>query len=943
MKAKALTASSRGSKDEASLGFLLVDDAGRILDAQGPYLQRLGVTSAQLLFMELGDLDAGAVQGTTRFPVHEMAPGEIRRWEMVQRDARGDLWRSELTIAKGSSADQPSYVFVREIPNVGSTDDLLDARIRLSEMATQGQLNDLLQATLATAEALTGSCLGFFHSIDSEQSVLSLQSWSARTLATLGNIDWQQRRFPISETGVWADCVSLGQPVIHNNYAALAGRKGLLAARAEVNRELVVPVFLGQRVTAILGVGNKLTDYDDKDSVLLASLGSLAMDLVERKRAEDRHHASESRFRSLFDTMTQGVVYQDSFGRINSVNPAAERILGYKAQALCELSWEDPIWQFVDELGQSLPSGAHPSEAARNTGKPIRDVVLGHHNPEKRTRVWTLVSAIPEFSDGESQPVQVYTTFEDISTLHRAETEAEESHQRYRAVIDAFHGHIYVSSSTDELEFMNRRLQDEVGTSGIGERCYKVIYGREQRCPDCSKSRIMAGETVVSEIRQKADGRWFSVVNTPLHHSDGSLSMQAVRVDITDQRRGEEERLVLERRLQHLGKLESLGILSAGIAHDFNNILTAILGHAELALGDEPEHSSGYQDLQHIRRSTRQAADLCMQLLAFSGKGRFVMRPIRIEQLADRICTQMRSGLGANIVLESFLPPPPFLVEGDRDQLSQVLISLITNSVEAIGCAPGRICVELTFATFDRERLSALALGEALPEGVYLVLKVEDNGTGMDESTLRRAFDPFFSTRFPGRGLGLPAALGITRAHRGAILLDSQPGRGTTARVLLPPVARPDGRSSDTAGPGSRTRILLVDDDESVRLLGQRALEQAGYSVFLARDGLEAIAVYGRRPEPIGLVILDLTMPNLDGVDTLRALRCLDPDVNVLMVTGYAAEAILERLTEMPTEGYLQKPFAPSELVEKVRVILASRDVTPTGTVLTAGRTLPSQ
>jgi CheY-like chemotaxis protein len=332
-------------------------------------------------------------------------------------------------------------------------------------------------------------------------------------------------------------------------------------------------------------------------------------------------------------------------------------------------------------------------------------------------------------------------------------------------------------------------------------------------------------------------------------------------------------------------------------------------------------------DLDQIRVATRRAAELCAQMLAYSGRARFSMRNCRLDSLVNHACAALATTLPKAIDLQLKIHAANCAIHGDPEQVSRLLTSLVENAVEAMGNDGGHIVVEVSEAYFDQQALAGALFTDELKPGNYLVLQVSDDGCGMDSQTLARIYDPFFSTKFAGRGLGIPAALGIARAHQGTILFASQPNQGTVARVLVPTVNRNSVNASvlDPAGVEPRKveqTVLLVDDDEAVRLIGKRILEQAGYAVILARDGIDALVMFARRSGPIDLLVLDVTMPQLDGIETLRALRALDPIVAVIMTSGYASGDFSERLAEMGEVKFLQKPFAPRDLLVAVREVL---------------------
>jgi CheY-like chemotaxis protein len=366
--------------------------------------------------------------------------------------------------------------------------------------------------------------------------------------------------------------------------------------------------------------------------------------------------------------------------------------------------------------------------------------------------------------------------------------------------------------------------------------------------------------------------------------------------------------------------------LAGGIAHDFNNLLMAVLGNAELALQDISEVSPARPMLEEIRRTARRAADLCKQMLAYSGKGRFVVKPIDLSELVREMGHMLEVSISKKATMRYTLSPSLPAVDADATQMRQVIMNLLINASEALGEQNGVISIVTGSVDCDREYLQGMHLDENLPTGLYAYLEVSDTGCGMDAATVRRIFDPFFTTKFMGRGLGMAAVLGIVRGHKGAIKVYSEVGKGTTFKILLPALdVLPEPEESiihETDRWRGSGLVLLVDDEETIRLLGQRMLERMGFSVVLASDGVEALEVYRARAHEITCVVLDLTMPNLDGEETFRELRRIDPKARVVMSSGYNQQDVVTRFVGRGLAGFVQKPYTIPELTAVMKLVL---------------------
>ncbi|MFQ5717944.1 MAG: PAS domain S-box protein [Acidobacteriota bacterium] len=411
---------------------------------------------------------------------------------------------------------------------------------------------------------------------------------------------------------------------------------------------------------------------------------------------------------------------------------------------------------------------------------------------------------------------------------------------------------------------------------------------------------------------------------------DGSFHRSfTVLVDVTDRLRAEREKEQLQAQLQQAQKMESLGVLAGGIAHDFNNLLVSIMGNADLALMRMEDGSPGRRNIDEVMKGSHRAADLCKQMLAYSGKGRFQPRALNIAAIIEEMTHLLEVSISkrARIVCD-FAPDLP-AVEADATQLRQVVMNLITNASDAMEDNAGIINLATGTVHCDRSYLSRLLVNEELIPGDYVFLEVTDSGKGMDEHTRQRIFDPFFTTKATGRGLGLAATLGIVRAHHGTIKVYSEPGHGTTFKVLLP-ASRSRAEQADRVPPASRSRrlsgtALVVDDEPAVRDLARQVLEHAGLDVIEAASGERAIEIVRERSPAISIVVLDMTMPGLDGEQTFRRLRTIRGDLRVVLSSGYNAQAATSRFVGKGLAGFVHKPYRAADLIDAVADALASR------------------
>jgi signal transduction histidine kinase len=391
-------------------------------------------------------------------------------------------------------------------------------------------------------------------------------------------------------------------------------------------------------------------------------------------------------------------------------------------------------------------------------------------------------------------------------------------------------------------------------------------------------------------------------------------------------RANEQERLSLESQVQQTQKLESLGILAGGIAHDFNNLLLGILGNADLALMELRSESPARQHIEDAVKASQRAAELCSQMLAYSGRGTFVLKPLDLSVLVEEMAHLLEVSISKKVALRFNFAPriPP--VEADPTQLRQVVMNLIINASDAIGDHVGQITITTGALYMNRIALDMLFVGSELAMGTYTFLEVADTGCGMDRTTLERIFDPFFTTKFTGRGLGLAAVHGIVRSHHGAIDIDSRVGSGTKFRILLPvtslPIAEvPSASFKRTERKGSGT-ILVVDDEEIITDIATKILSQAGFRVLTASDGRKGVEVFCQHSEEIDAVILDLTMPEMSGEEAYGEMILVRGDVKVVLSSGYSESEASTRFAGKNLAGFIQKPYRPNVLIEKLNEIL---------------------
>ncbi len=501
---------------------------------------------------------------------------------------------------------------------------------------------------------------------------------------------------------------------------------------------------------------------------------------------------------------------------------------------------------------------------------------------------------------------------------------------RLQTAIEQTRDIVMITDRDAIIEYVNPAFEKTAGYSAeeaIGHRANLVKSGKmQQSFYEKMWDTILAGKVWQADfINRNKAGDLYDVeqVISPIKNDDGNITgFVSVQRDITDEKQQQV-------RLEHTQRLESLGVLAGGIAHDFNNLLTAILGNAGLARRHTPDDSPIAANLQHIEEASERAADLCKQMLAYSGKGKFVVTPINLSELITDITKLLSVSISKNVSLRTDLDPALPAIVADKAQMQQVIMNLIINASEAIGEGSGNIVIHTGVMDVDNPYLQTTHIDDPLPPGSYVFIEISDDGCGMDKQTQKKLFDPFFTTKFTGRGLGMSAILGIVRGHNGAIKVYSEPGKGTTFKVLFP-VAKDVEVQEVYATPDTHQAwvghglILVVDDEKSLRETASLMLENIGFQVITACDGVEAVEIFSRSHSEIDVVLLDMTMPKMDGKTAFREMRRIDPDVRVILSSGYNEQDATSHFAGKGLAGFIQKPYHLATLRQQFQKILSA-------------------
>jgi two-component system cell cycle sensor histidine kinase/response regulator CckA len=550
---------------------------------------------------------------------------------------------------------------------------------------------------------------------------------------------------------------------------------------------------------------------------------------------------------------------------------------------------------------------------------PIPVLQMSASYLDERSKVASLEGGADGYITEPVEPSLLVATIGAFMRIRRAEQAARERALEWQATFDA------ISDGVALTDCAGRILRWNSAMASLFQREPADLTGAtmDQLLPPAEGeaaiwTNLSSGQR--QYVERRAGESVYALTVDPVRTDGGELHRAVCLVcDIT-------ERKLMDERLWHTQKLESIGLLAGGVAHDFNNLLVGVLGNASLGLDALYDPQSTERAFRDIIRASERAADLTRQLLAYAGKGRFVVQPLDMSSAVTAMLPLVRASFPhkVELVLDLAGGLPP--VRADRTQIEQIIMNLLINAAEAVGDRGGVVTVTTKAVEFASDQRSRY-LADTEVRGSYVTLEVHDNGSGMEEETLRQIFDPFFTTKFMGRGLGLSAVLGIVRGHKGALRVTSAPGQGAAFELLFPSAAVESRTPATATGNSHESRaqctgtILLVDDEQIVRDFFKAALERQGYEVVCAVNGAEAWRIFTREPRRFSLVVLDLVMPVMSGKEVLPLLLDARPGLQVVLTSGQVEEEVRRELGDCRIAGFIQKPCAMQMLVEKIRAV----------------------
>jgi len=625
------------------------------------------------------------------------------------------------------------------------------------------------------------------------------------------------------------------------------------------------------------------------------------------------------RLRAILDTALDAVVSMDASGTITSWSRQAEVVFG---------------WTAAEAIGRHLADTIIPARYREAHAAGLAKYLATGEGPvlNRRIELFALHKSGREFPVelsiaplGRAAESQFCAFLRDITDRKRAEQEIRDRQAHLDGLFEGTLEAIAIVNGTNQVVRVNREFTRLFGYSleeSVGRQLDELIVPEDRLAEGHAwRDRVAAGGAVSEEtVRRHRDGREIpvSVLGFPVRVGE-DMTTYVVYRDISS-------RLQLEEQLLHAQKMESIGRLAGGVAHDFNNILTAILGYLEAARIDLAEGGSPDADLAEVERAARRAAELTRQLLAFARRQVAQPRIVDLNALTRSMDSLLTRVIGEDIRLKVRLDPELGSVRLDPSQFEQILVNLAVNARDAMPSG-GRLTIETRNVSLGPAGSSP---DQTLPAGAYAELLISDSGAGMDSATMQRVFEPFFTTKAPGSGtgLGLSTCYGIIKQSGGDITVESVPGRGTTFHLFFPRVEAPVDaaieESSRLQSAGGTESILVVEDEPQLRDLFIRILAQKGYQVSAAASGEEALLAVRNRKRAIDLLVTDVVLPGATGPEIARELQVLQPGLQVLFISGYAEDAIVRRGVLEPGLEFLEKPFTPAELSQRVRQVLDS-------------------
>lgn len=653
-------------------------------------------------------------------------------------------------------------------------------------------------------------------------------------------------------------------------------------------------------------------------------IAAMVEDIDERKQIENELREAEWKFKALFENGPIGVAYHSMI--YDETGKSVDYFFIDANENYITLTGVDPRGKTVLQAFPGIEND--PFDWIGTFGKVARTGETVHFESYlKSNDRWYEVVGY------QYKPDHFVASFVEITDRKRAEAAVKMIEHRQAKMIENISDVIVIIDQNGINSYKSPNVEKWFGWKPdelLGVNALDNVHPDDVVQAQESVDRLWETPNAVwtTECRYRCkDGsyKWVEISLINLIEDPEIRGILGDYHDISERKRFEDEKLLLEQQYQQTQKLESLGVLAGGIAHDFNNILAIIMGHCSLAVLDP---NKAKEHIPIIQKASERAAALCRQMLAYAGQATLLSTEFNITALVDEMLKMLRTTLRQNVVINANLLEDLPSITGDASQIRQIVMNVVINAAEAIGDEQGKIDVSLAKIEIKPGQSEKDHLGISISHGWYACLEVTDNGSGMDEITQRRIFEPFYTTKFTGRGLGMSAVLGIIKAHHGALKLASQLGYGTAFKVYLP-IRMTDSNAngthiesvSEVQWQGSGT-ILLVEDEMQIRMVARTMLKEMGFNVLEASNGKEALELYQNTPSDIVLVLTDIGMPAMDGYTLFHELKKLDPKLPIIVSSGFGEVEVTSKLEKEDIAGMVSKPYSYVQLRDLLRVVM---------------------
>lgn len=617
----------------------------------------------------------------------------------------------------------------------------------------------------------------------------------------------------------------------------------------------------------------------------------------------------EAQYHELFDTINSGIVVHDVDGNIVEANNAACKLFGMKKKKLLN----EKI-TFLTEESEHTKQKTYFTQVVNNTNnvKSFESILKTNDNTKFYAE---LKSKLVSFQGKDV----IQTFINDITRKQELENNLRESREKYRILIESSILGIYIVQ-TGSIKFTNEMFRKISGYSNneLGNIEFFDLVDVEDRSKILSHhERLEKGEKTnfrdeIRLIRKDKKRCWceLHVSNIIINQKNAVFGYM---IDISDRKN-------LELQLLENQKLKSLGTLAGGIAHDFNNLLGGILGYSSLLLSDISDNHPFYNDIQAIAETAKRGAELSNRILAFARGGKYQVTKININTIINDVVAILSHSLDKSVIIETNLENNIWIVHGDSRQIHQAIHNICLNARDAMP-EGGKLTINTKNITIHQAHDNNTS---SLAQGDYIKIIIKDTGFGMDKKTKQRIFEPFFTTKPQGEGTGLGMSMvyGIVKNHNGYINIESEVGKGTSIIIFLPKIKEKQLNNNKNMNNSNSQLILFVDDEDIIREVGEKMLNRGGYKVLLAENGKKAVEIFKKNQERISLVIIDIIMPILDGMEASKILRSIKPDIDIIFTSGYGPEDRPD-LLQLNGEYFIKKPFQTEMFIEKVREILS--------------------